>query len=137
MQKPCTYACRRGKGQFAALGTAQRFACGNEWFLQMDVRKYFDSIPKALMLERLGRVFAEGLRWGTYLRYMDDSIAWSNDRARVISVRDTVGDALAGLGLEFKREPVLNRSSHGVDFLGQSQLLRGFDALAKACHKLR
>ena len=52
MQKPCTYACRRGKGQFAALGTAQRFACGNEWFLQMDVRKYFDSIPKALMLER-------------------------------------------------------------------------------------
>lgn len=54
-----TYACRRGKGQFAALEAAQKFARGHAWFLKMDVRKYFDSIPKDRLMERLGRVFAE------------------------------------------------------------------------------
>ncbi len=54
-----TYACRRGKGQFAALEAARHFAAGKAWFLKMDVRKYFDSIPKAQLLGRLERVFAE------------------------------------------------------------------------------
>ncbi len=54
-----SYACRRGKGQFAALNAARHFAAPAGWFLKMDVRKYFDSVPKAMMLERLERVFAE------------------------------------------------------------------------------
>lgn len=54
-----TYACRRGKGQFAGLAAARRFASGHGWFLQMDVRKFFESIPKDNLLDRLERVFAE------------------------------------------------------------------------------
>ncbi|MFZ4767895.1 MAG: reverse transcriptase/maturase family protein [Roseimicrobium sp.] len=54
-----SYACRAGKGQFAALTAARKFAWGHEWFLKLDVRKYFDSIPKALLLERLERRFKD------------------------------------------------------------------------------
>ena len=159
-----TYACRRGKGQCAALVAARKFAAGHGWFLKMDVRKYFDSIPKERMLERLGRVFAERrvldmfarmlhahrpgepcglpigslisqhcanlyldradrlvteeLGRGAYVRYMDDFIVWADDRAALAGARDAVRDCLASLGLAFKGEPQLNRSGHGMDFLG-------------------
>ncbi|MCP5519538.1 MAG: group II intron reverse transcriptase domain-containing protein [Verrucomicrobiales bacterium] len=54
-----TYACRRGKGTVAALRTAQRFAARNPWFLKLDVRKYFDSIPHEQLFAALEKVFRE------------------------------------------------------------------------------
>lgn len=54
-----SYSCRIGKGQFAALERAQRFAAQHAWFLKLDVRKYFESIPKTLLLDKLGRRFRE------------------------------------------------------------------------------
>jgi len=161
---PHTYACRRGKGQFAALATASRFARRNGWFLKSDVRKYFESIPKAGMIRRLERVFAEdailelfssilhahrpgtdcalpigslisqhcanlyldtvdrlvtgGLSCGTYLRYMDDFVAWANRKDDLKRIRSAVGEELDRHGLRFKGEPFLNRTRHGMDFLG-------------------
>ena len=165
-----TYACRRGKGQFAALAAARNFAAANAWFLKMDVRKYFDSIPKAAMLERLGRVFAErrvldlfarmlhahrpgepcglpigslisqhcanlyldavdrlvtqDLGIGACVRYMDDFIVWAADKATLAEVREAVRSRLATLGLAFKCEPQLNRTGHGMNFLGHRVFAR-------------
>jgi RNA-directed DNA polymerase len=159
-----SYACRKGKGQFAALAAARKFAAGHAWFLKMDVRKYFDSIPKALLLERLARVFAERpllalfeailqahrpgetcglpigslisqhganlyldavdrhvterLGCGAYVRYMDDFVVWGNDKQRLKQVGGGLAEVLDRLGLRFKQEPFLNRTSHGMDFLG-------------------
>lgn len=159
-----TYACRRGKGQFAALAAARRFSIGREWFLQMDVRKYFESIPKSLLIEKLGGIFAEaGVKGlfrsiieahrpgehcglpigslisqhcanyylaavdrlvtgeqgvGSYVRYMDDFIVWHHEKKRLLHVREKIRERLEILGLEFKREPAINRSRHGIDFLG-------------------
>jgi hypothetical protein len=39
-----SYACRKGKGTHAALKYAFHQCKGKEWFLKLDVRKYFDSI---------------------------------------------------------------------------------------------
>lgn len=39
-----SYACRKGKGQHAALRRAQRFARGAPWALKMDMARYFASI---------------------------------------------------------------------------------------------
>ncbi len=50
-----TYACRVGRGRVAALRRAQQFAHRNEFFLKLDIRKYFDSIPHAKLLERLAK----------------------------------------------------------------------------------
>jgi hypothetical protein len=54
-----SYACRQGKGTFAALEAARRAAEGSRWFLKLDVRKYFESIPHDRLLAALARVFRE------------------------------------------------------------------------------
>lgn len=50
-----SYACRRGKGQFAALRHAGRQARRWPWYLQLDVRAYFDRIPHDQVLATLAR----------------------------------------------------------------------------------
>lgn len=54
-----TYACRVGKGTVAALHAAGRAARGAAWFLKLDVRKYFESIPHDRLHQALERVFRE------------------------------------------------------------------------------
>ena len=56
---PHTYACRPGKGALAALHTAKNRAAAAPFFLKLDVRKYFDSIPHERLFAALGRVFRE------------------------------------------------------------------------------
>ena len=48
-----TFACRAGKGREAAVRRAQHFARPAEWSLQLDVRKYFDSVPHAQLIAYL------------------------------------------------------------------------------------
>lgn len=54
-----SYACRVGKGTFAALDAARRAAQANGWFLKLDVRRYFANICHERLLRALGRVFRE------------------------------------------------------------------------------
>ena len=66
-QKPCferfqvfdSYACRKGKGTYAALERAsayqKKFAC----FLKLDVRKYFDTLSHAYLKEKLKRLYKD------------------------------------------------------------------------------
>jgi RNA-directed DNA polymerase len=54
-----SYACRRGKGREAAVQRAEQFARRHRWFLKLDVRKYFDSIPHAVLLAEVGRRFRD------------------------------------------------------------------------------
>lgn len=54
-----SYACRKGKGRLLAIERAQSHARRFAWFLKMDVRKYFDSIPHARLLELLEGKFKD------------------------------------------------------------------------------
>ena len=47
-----SYACRKGKGQRAAVRRAEGYARQHGWFLKMDVRKYFDSVDQRVLLGR-------------------------------------------------------------------------------------
>lgn len=160
-----TYACRKGKGRIAALGRARRFAGRYGWFLKLDVRKYFDSVPHDVLLARLGRKFKdarllallgrivrsfraaigrglpigsltsqhlanfylgafdrfakEGLGVRGYVRYMDDVAVWSDDKAELKrALKEGAAFLREELGLEWKPSPYLNRTRHGMDFLG-------------------
>lgn len=54
-----SYATRLGKGTFAALERAERFAERDGWFVKLDARKYFDSINHSVLREMLARLFNE------------------------------------------------------------------------------
>jgi len=54
-----TYACRKGFGTHGAISRAAGLSRKYAWHLQMDVRKFFDSIPHSELLTVLGRVFKE------------------------------------------------------------------------------
>ena len=65
------------------------------------------------------RFVKEGLRVEGYVRYMDDCALWAN-------TSDQLADHLAAsaafleseLALELKPSPYINRTGHGMDFLG-------------------
>ncbi|MDH6535214.1 RNA-directed DNA polymerase [Parabacteroides sp. 52] len=54
-----SYACRKGKGQYAALTKAQQNHRHNAYYLKLDVRKYFDNIDHAVMMRLLERRFKD------------------------------------------------------------------------------
>ncbi|PNU18645.1 hypothetical protein C2E25_16625 [Geothermobacter hydrogeniphilus] len=54
-----TYACRPGKGQRMAVARAQQFARQFDWYLKLDIRRYFDSIDHKVLLGLLARRFKD------------------------------------------------------------------------------
>jgi hypothetical protein len=56
---PWTYACRKGKGRLAALDAAAGHCRRQAWYLKLDIRKYFDSVPHDRLLERLRGIFKD------------------------------------------------------------------------------
>ena len=55
-----TFACRVGKGTFAAVRRAQHHARRFAWYAKMDVRGYFAHIDHAVLKDRLARKFRSG-----------------------------------------------------------------------------
>jgi retron-type reverse transcriptase len=54
-----SYACRKGKGTFAALEQAYHNTRKYKWYLKLDVKKYFDSIDHKILFEKLQSVFKD------------------------------------------------------------------------------
>lgn len=54
-----TYACRKGKGTYAALDRAQAYTRRYAWFLKLDVKQFFASIHHDVLKRQLARVFKE------------------------------------------------------------------------------
>lgn len=54
-----SHACRVGRGQHAALSPVRHWLRRDDWFLKLDVARYYDSIPHGRLEERLARRFRE------------------------------------------------------------------------------
>jgi retron-type reverse transcriptase len=54
-----SYACRLGKGTYAALERAKEFQRRYRWFLKLDVRKYFYTVSHTVLKQLLERRFKE------------------------------------------------------------------------------
>jgi RNA-directed DNA polymerase len=54
-----SFACRTGKGTHGALRRAQVFARRHDWFLKLDVRRFFDSVVHDRLLEMVERLFKD------------------------------------------------------------------------------
>jgi retron-type reverse transcriptase len=91
-----TYACRSGKGRLAALERATEYASRHEWFLKLDVRKYFESIPHTGLAALLGRVFKDGRLLGLFEQIVDSHEA---SPGRGLPIGSLVSQHLANLYL--------------------------------------
>lgn len=70
-------------------------------------------------LGHFDRFVKETLRVEGYVRYMDDMALWADDEGRLkAALRDGEGYLRDELGLALKPTPYLNRTAHGMDFLG-------------------
>lgn len=56
---PSTFACRRGYGQHRALREAQRLVRRHDWFLKLDVAKFFPSLRHDVVLGALRPLVSE------------------------------------------------------------------------------
>jgi RNA-directed DNA polymerase len=54
-----SYACRRGRGQHAALRQARAWTRRTDWYGKIDFRKYYDSVDHELLRKRLWQRFSE------------------------------------------------------------------------------
>lgn len=54
-----TYACRTGLGLRAAIRESQKWVNRKAWYLQMDVKHYFETVPREPLLRKLERLFGE------------------------------------------------------------------------------
>jgi retron-type reverse transcriptase len=56
-----TYACRKEKGRHKALQAASSFARRSSWYLQLDISKYFESIPHDRLLGAISRLIKDAV----------------------------------------------------------------------------
>lgn len=74
-----------------------------------------------LASQHFANLYLDGLdrKWRPYVRYMDDFVVWADDRDSLKRIRDEAKRYAAGdLGLAIKEATIINRTSHGMDFLG-------------------
>jgi len=96
---------------------ARRFMARLQWHLKGLTRGLRDFAN--FYLGWFDRFAKETLRVPGYVRYMDDMLLWGESSAFLNDVLDR-GRTFLGeeLGLQLKPVPYINRTSHGVDFLG-------------------
>ncbi len=66
-----TYACRKGKGNRKAVSRAQHFARRHNWYLKLDIQKYFDSIDHGILLLLLTRRIKDKDLLGLFKKLFD------------------------------------------------------------------
>jgi retron-type reverse transcriptase len=66
-----SYASRIGKGTYAALDRAKNFNRRYQWFLKLDVRKYFDSLDHSILNNQLHRLFKDKQVLEIFARIID------------------------------------------------------------------
>jgi hypothetical protein len=54
-----TFACRQGLGLRAAIAEARCWSARCRWYLKMDVRHYFETVPRDRLLSKVERLFGE------------------------------------------------------------------------------
>ncbi len=166
------------------MARAQQYCREHAWFLQLDVRKFFDSVDHAVLDGLLARRFKdarllrllatirasyctapgkglpigsltsqhlanfylapldhfvkETLRVQGYVRYMDDFVLFASGREELVQARAAVGGLLGErLGLCCKNSGALDRTAHGIGFLGMHVLASHVRLMGKSKRRLR
>ncbi|MFM9948159.1 MAG: reverse transcriptase domain-containing protein [Saprospiraceae bacterium] len=66
-----SYACRKGKGTYAAIERAKTFTRQYNWFLKLDVRKFFETVHHQILKKQLGCMFRDQALLGIFGKIID------------------------------------------------------------------
>lgn len=66
-----SYACRKGKGTYAAIERAKVYTRQHDWFLKLDVRKFFETVHHQVLKRQLGRMFRDQALLGIFGKIID------------------------------------------------------------------
>ena len=129
-----TYACRKEKGTHAAARYAFKCAGRSEFFLKLDVRKYFDSIDHTVLKQFLCRIIKDArcleLLFGVIDSYKIDFEGDSVGRKKGLPIGNLTSQFFANFYLSaldhfcleklalFLKIPVFGKTFRGVPFLG-------------------
>jgi RNA-directed DNA polymerase len=61
-----SYASRIGKGTYAALERAKMYTNKHDWYLKLDVRKFFESVQHEVLSNQLTRIFKDAAVVGIF-----------------------------------------------------------------------
>lgn len=129
-----TYACRKGKGTHAVARYAFKCSGRSEFFLKLDVRKYFDSIDHTVLKQLLCRIIKDArcleLLFGVIDSYKIDFEGESAGRKKGLPIGNLTSQFFANFYLSaldhfcleklelFLKVPVFGKTFRGVPFLG-------------------
>ena len=66
-----SYASRKGKGTYAAINQAKIYQKKYQWFLKLDVRKYFDKIDHEILIKLIRKRFKDELLIDLFIQIID------------------------------------------------------------------
>lgn len=66
-----SYASRKGKGTYAALGRAKTYCRKYDWFLKLDIQKFFESIDHEVIKSQLSCIFKEPMLLAIFAQIID------------------------------------------------------------------
>lgn len=94
---PLTYACRKDKGQLAAVARAQMNAAKFAWFLKCDFKKYFDSIPHEELKHLLRTKFKDARLLAWFDRLID---TYETEKGKGLPIGNLTSQHFANLYLD-------------------------------------
>lgn len=122
-----SYACRKGKGQHAAVEVVRRMSRAFPYFLKMDLRKYFDRVSHCVLAGILaGAGLDDGTLW-LCRTLMDGARVPGTEPGRGLPIGNLTSQVWANVYLD-----VLDR--HVTQDLGHGAWVRYMDDLAAFAH---
>lgn len=61
-----SYASRPGKGTYAAIGRAKQYTRQYDWYLKLDMRKFFESVHHEVLVSQLAHLFKDAAVVGIF-----------------------------------------------------------------------
>jgi hypothetical protein len=111
-----SYACRKGKGQHAAVEVVQRMSRAFPYFLKMDVRKYFDRVSHSVLVGILaGAGLDDGTLW-LCRTLLDGACVPGTEPGRGLPIGNLTSQVWANVYLDVLDRHVTRDLGHGAWF---------------------
>lgn len=146
-----SYACRNGKGQHKGSQKCMEFVRKNKYCLKCDISKFYPSINHEILKLIIGNYLSQWFgnlylneldmfmkhdnKIKCYIRYCDDFLLFSNDKALLKEMAIKIKDYVENILKLRLSKCNLFPTSQGIDFLGYRHFSSGYILVRKTTAK--